>query len=412
MSDYDTLRDQGLAERGDLLGDKWEEPVFVPAAPVVPPRLEGQPDFPEPGIYFGMPEAEYHAIHAASTSGLKKLSVSSMDYWANSPLNPDREEQDRKDYFDFGNAIHTLVLEGEEVYAARYVIGLDKGAFKTLLESTDQIKARIVELGSKPCTKGYDDITRTAKKEDWIAQLLDLDPEAQVWERIKADFEAEHQGAEIITHKIDRRVRIAARMILAQEDIAENFRDGYPEVSVFWYCPVTGCPMKARFDYLKLRRIVDLKSFGNKGGMPIDRAIERTIANYRYNVQHVVYDEAAEAAKALIRERGEQAIFARYSDGTVRGDVAEDAAWCALWAKQPPADFMFVFQQSGIAPVTRGKIMPRVSMGVFGATQRGVENLKRKFVACCEVYGAEAWLDLQAVEDIPDEAIPIWATEI
>lgn len=411
MSDFDTLNAQGLAERGDLLGDVWEAPG--PVQPVTPPRLPDAPEFPTPGIYFGMPEETYHAIHACSTSGLKKLSVSSMDYWADSVLNPTRDEDKvQKDYFDFGHAIHTLVLEGEEAYAARYVIGLEKP--EGVLETTDQIKARIVELGSKPTAKGYDDNSRSAKKEDWIEQLLDLDPEAQIWDRMKAEFEAQHAGAEVISHQIDRRVRIAAKMILAHPEIASFFRCGHAEVSVFWHCPVTGCPMKARFDYLKLEEIVDLKSFGNKGGKPIDRAIEHTIATYRYNMQHVVYDEAVEAAKALVREHGEAAI--NHCDLDVNRDQIDTDArdgWCHEWAKQEaPPTFVFVFQQTGLAPVTRGKRMPRETMGVFGTTKRRIEELKRVFIANCEVYGTEPWLDIQPVTDIDDEAIPMWATEI
>lgn len=405
MTDYDSLHQQGLADRGDLLGDEWIEPG--PAAPVLPPRLEGQPEFPTPGIYFGMPEAVYHAIHACSTSGLKNLSVSSMDYWANSVLNPDRDdERTQKDYFDFGHAIHTLVLEGEEVYAARYVIGLEKP--KGALETTDEIKAAIIANGGKPTTKGYDDLTRSAKKQDWIDQLADLDPEAVVWDTLKTAFEAEHAGAEVISAKIDRRVRIAAKMILSHPQIAAYVRQGYPEVSVFWFCPITGCPMKARFDYLKLEVIVDLKSFSNRGGMPINRATERAIASGRYNVQHVVYDEAAAMAKKMICERGADAIFTPDDVG-----YAEQHEFCERWAMNDgPPEFMFIFQQTGIAPVTRGRKMPRESMGVFGATQGEVLKLKRIFIANCDVYGTDPWLDIVPIDTIEDEAIPMWATDL
>lgn len=405
MSDYDTLHALGLADRGDLFGEPDPEPL--PAAPVTPPTLEGGLPFPEPGIYFGMPEETYHAIHAASTSGLKRLAVSSMDYWADSVLNPDRDEDKvQRDYFDFGKAIHCLVLEGEDCYAERYVIGLDKGAFPNLLETTEQIKEALVSVGERPLTKT--DEGRSAKKEDWIAQLLEVVPDAPIWERIKADFDAEHEGAAIISHKIDRRVKIAARMILAQPDIAENFRDGQAEVSVFWYCRATGCPMKARFDYITMRRIIDLKSFGNRQGLPIDRAIERTIANLRYVVQQVVYEEAAAEAKALILATNGHI----YGDGTSGVVDPKHVYWALEWAKQPEPEFMFVFQQSGNAPVTRGKIMPRENMGHYGVTRRRVEELKRVFIANCEVYGTEPWLDIRPVEHIDDSEIPVWGSEI
>jgi hypothetical protein len=44
--------------------------------PFVMPVLDGYPvDFPEPGIYFGVPDEVYHAIPALSASGIKKLAA-------------------------------------------------------------------------------------------------------------------------------------------------------------------------------------------------------------------------------------------------------------------------------------------------------------------------------------------------
>lgn len=414
----------------DTVGDIMaRDPVWpgegVPDAPVAriaPPRLDGQPEFPEPGLYFGMPDTVYHSIHALSTSGIKTFSSSCADYWEDSVLNPDREEA-KSEYFDFGKAIHCFVLEGEPVYVDRYVIGLEKTG--DVLETTDQIKAAIIESGEVPLTsvptgqmkpsptKAEPDRmvphTRAAKKDDWTEQLLKLDPTAVVWDRMQAAFFAEHEGAEIITHKIDRRVRIAAAMILRQPDIVENFRDGYAEASAFWYCLVTGCAMKARFDYLKLTRIVDLKSFSNKTGAPIDIAIEKVIAGLRYNIQQVVYVEAVEAVKAIICQQGEGAIYDY--DEPEPGQSDARRAFAMKLANQPEPDFMFVFQKSNKAPVTRGKIMPRENMGVFGVTKRRVDELKRAFIACCEVYGTDPWLDIKPVSHIDDESIPMWATE-
>lgn len=427
--EYERLTAQGLNLEtvGDILEGGHSEANAWQAPPILPPRLENQPAFPKPGIYFGMPEDDYHAIFAFSTSGIKTFSTSPADFWEGSTLNPEREADIQRDYFDFGKAIHCFVLEGEDTYVERYVIGLEKTS--DVLETTEQIKAAIIEAGESPLstiptgqmkpspTKAEPErmtpITRPAKKDDWINQLLALAPDALIWDRMQAEFFAEHEGAEIVTHKIDKRVRIAAKMILGQPDIAENFCDGYAEVSAFWHCPATGCAMKARFDYLKLARIVDLKSFSNKTGAPIDTAIERTIAAMRYNVQHVVYIEAIEAIKTIVRDCAEAAIF--HCDRDVNADQVEtdqrDTFVHAL-VEQPEPDFMFVFQKSNKAPVTRGKIMPCESMGVFGTTKRRVEELKRAFIACCEVYGTDRWLDVQPVSQIDDEAIPMWATEI
>lgn len=384
--------------------------------PCEPPRLDGAQPFPAPGIYFGMSDDAYHAIHACSASGLKKLAVSSMDYWAASSLNPDREPAESI-FLDLGKAYHSRIVEGPDAYARCFAVELDKSAFdpKTLLVTTDQIKYRIAELGHKPCAKGYDDVTRAAKKEDWIAQLLDLDPDAVIWEALVAAHAREHAGMTFISAISDRRIQIAARMIEAHDQLRSAFTGGWPEVSVFYYCPATGAPMKARFDYLKLPNdladIIDLKSFSNKQGKPIDRAIESAIATMRYNIQHVVYDDAVVAVRELIRQNGASAIATHPFASEPEREAA--TAWAMKWAQAQGAPvFMFVFQQTGLAPVTRGKIMPREEMGVFGTTRRRVQELKRSFVANCEVYGTDPWLDIRPVETIEDTDIPLWATEI
>lgn len=418
MSDRQNLLDEGLAHRGDILGDAPPE-APAKAARFTAPRLEGTPPFPEPGIYFGMPEEEYHAIHAASTSGLKRLSVSSMDYWADSVLNPDRnldengEAKVEKEHFNFGKAIHCLVLEGEDCYSNRYVVGLDKREFPDRLETIDEVKAAIVNAGEKPVSRvpvGGEGPTRAAKKEDWIDQLLALDPDAEIWERIVSDFREKHEGAMFISANIDRRVRIAAKMILGHRGIAALLEGGYPEVSVFWYCRETGCPMKARFDKLTLDLVADLKSFSNRNAKPINRAIETTIANFRYNVQVSIYLEAAEEAKQMIRELDGRPIedVVHYQGDPVFWPRA--AEWCEVWAKRPAARFLFIFQQTGLAPVTRGRFMPDGPL--IDLTRRLVAELKRKFVACCEVYGADPWVDFEEVDEIDEDRIPMWASEI
>lgn len=393
--DYDRLTAQGLDVEtvGDILGRA--EPV----APVLPPVLPDAQPFPAPGIYFDMPESTYHAIHAGSSSGLKKLSTSSMDYWAESVLNPAKEETDNK-YLELGKAYHKRIVEGKAAFDAAYAVQIEQRGIEGLLQSSDEIKAAIVAAGHKPCTRGFDDNTRAAKKADWIEQLLTIDPDAKVWDRIVEDHAKACEGRATISVKTHLRVEIAAKMIESHPELSHVFRKGHAEVSFFWFCPVTGCPMKARVDYLKLRAIVDLKSFSNKTGAPISRAIEKAIAAYRYNLQVVIYDEAVEAAKALIRARGNPVIH-----GT-----PEQIEWATRWAdiKEPPA-FLFVFQQTGNAPVARGRRMPRGM--VFDVTRRAAETLKFKWVACAETFGCDPWLDIEPIDDIDDEAIPLWATE-
>lgn len=452
-----------------VLGEWSPEPD---AKPILPPHHEGQPEFPAPGIYFGMDEEEYHSIPALSASGLKKISTSTMNFWAESWLNLDREEREEK-FFNYGKAIHAFVLEGEGAYLDRFAVDLDPadfadqrplihteqikaaiGAFKTTapvtpktgkqdlidqlgalgerdeiavdLEGTvadlkERIRKFSEEVPVKPVriveevSEDGEVITRPASKPDWIAQLQALDPNVKIWDAIVSEYRAQHEGKQFIDAKSDRRIRIAAKMIMDHPEIGKAIEGGFPEVSIFWHCKRTGAPMKARLDMLKMRVIADLKSFTNKQGKPIRSAINTAIASYKYNMQHVVYIEAVMAARELIRkqiENGENlgAVIheSRFQSPQKTAKLIE---WCVKWATQEqPPEFLFIFQQSGVAPVTRGLLMPRNTL--YSVTRSRVEELKRQWVEAASTFGTDPWLDLAPISEIEDEEIPDYATDI
>jgi hypothetical protein len=153
---------------------------------------------------------------------------------------------------------------------------------------------------------------------------------------------------------------------------------------------------------------VDLKSFNNAAEKPIDRAIEQTIASRKYNMQHVFYEEAVMQARRMVRENPE----AIYVAGDLPPPLLEPyREWCLKWAKQmdPPA-WLFIFQQTGTAPVTRGKLMPRGT--VFSVTRSRISSLKREWAECAKTFGTDPWVDVVPIDEIEDEAIPLYATEI
>ena len=448
---------------GEIIDPDWT-PNTQPVEPYHPPVPEGMTAMPEPGIYFGLPEEDYHSVFALSSSGIKKLVASSMEYWAYGRMNPDYEER-QSQFLDYGKATHKFVLESETSYLAYYAIELDKADHEDVLVSTDEIKNTIrqftrlapvppvqggkqalvdqlAELGKKhgqevdldgtvpqlkDSIRAFDEeqpitpvsrvpvegddtgLTRTAQKPEWIAQLLSLNPEVQIWDDMVEQHLAANEGKTMITPKQDRQVRIAARMIEQHPDAGPMLKGGYAEVSIFWYCPITGVPCKARLDYLKLQAILDLKTFSNSQGMPVNKAIERAIANYRYNIQHVFYEQAVNAARQMMRDQGIDCIGMGHE---VEPDqVAGIHAFCLKWAAiTDPPKFMFIFQQSGIAPITRVKGMPRQE--VFKATHRLIETLKFKWLECSKTYGTDPWLDIEPMSEIEDEAIPMWATEM
>lgn len=68
----------------------------------------------EPGVYLNLSMDDYHRDTAVGSSGIKKLIVDPADYWEESALNPNREEQEDTLAKKFGTAYHTLMLEPQK----------------------------------------------------------------------------------------------------------------------------------------------------------------------------------------------------------------------------------------------------------------------------------------------------------
>lgn len=85
----------------------------------------------KPGLYGRLGIDLYHSGNicdgpSISSSGLRKIfSQSPAHYWAESPLNPNRLEQDAKAHFTLGRAVHHLML-GEPFFAKLFAIQPDE----------------------------------------------------------------------------------------------------------------------------------------------------------------------------------------------------------------------------------------------------------------------------------------------
>ncbi len=322
-----------LRNVADIIGD----------APAPAPAPIDLPGFPGPRIVFGMPEEQYHAIPALSNSGIKSLLVSPMDFWARSWMNPLREDME-SDAMALGTAFHARICEGRDAFYQRYAVALDQGDYPDALVTMDQLREACEARGLKAAKS----------KAETQARLLEHDPAIQCWDALVADHEAENVGRIMLPAKMIARIEIAAAMIEKHPALAKAFTGGFPEVSIFWVCAETGVPMKARLDYLKLRAIVDLKTFANQQDKPIDRAVAYTVAQRKYHIQPAVYGEAVAAAKAMLRAEPGAAVFV--------GDGPHPTPdWLASWVKAEDPAFMFVFQQTGVAPVARGYVFPRAN---------------------------------------------------
>jgi hypothetical protein len=383
--------------------------------PIVP---EGALPFPVPGIYLGMPDEDYHRIFACSASGLKAMSVSSMDAWAMSLLNAERQEKDPRDDgkltpMELGRAYHTFICEGEDVFNERYAVALNKDDVRAdtlkrglpFCVTIADIRLAIDVAGGKPKGTGKDAL---------IEQLLELGP-AVVWDRVVSDHGLANAGKVMISDTLYRRIQIANAMITKDPQLKDAFTGGFAEVSIFWFDEQTGLPCKARLDYLKMNHVLDLKSFSNKQRKPIQRAIDMAISYEKYFLAIAFYLRAIEAAKKLVRDtKGGGCTFA-LNERTPGGDALYDPVgkdmltWLWQWAHQPEPECLWVYQQVGVAPVTRGRIMTKGS--TLEVNRIAMTMLMKKWRHCMIKYSTDPWLDLESVRATVDEELTWAATD-
>ena len=390
MTDFAQTAEQSRVTVEQIL----DEAPNVPGAAFNVPRLDSCPLRLQSGIYFDLPEADYHAQPALSCSGIKKLASSPMLFWATCAwLNAEIEPEEDKAWAIAGRAYHARILEGRDVFNQRFAVALNKADFDDLCVTVDDLKTRITSLGEDPKGK---------KKEDFVAQLLEIEPDAPIWENLVARHAEANEGKTMIGFDLVKKIEIAARMIEQHDELHEATTGGYPEVSLFWTCAKTGIPMKARVDYLKVDQMVDLKSYADKFERSPERAINAAIANNRYFIQPTVYWEGAEAVKRLIRSEG---------SGHIHG-TDEQRQFALRWvASSEPPRWLWIFQLKGVAPITRGVFFLRDSALHLVSTEI-IAAMKRRFMRSAEVFGCDPWLDVAHCYDLADEDIPQWASDI
>lgn len=343
------------------------------------------------GCFFSMPDSEYRAIEALSASGMKHLRQSPLDYWARSSWNPRQAEalaEDSSDAKDLGSAFDARIIEGAEVFNARYAERPVPVKEDGWLVTCDHMKARLKELGEKV----------GGSKDELIARLRAADPEAKIWDDFEATYYKAHEGKEFLDSEWMDKIEYAARMIEADPIFGKAFSGGAPQVSVFWTCPTIGVPCKARFDYLKARAIVDLKTVQPMRGTPHADTIRIAIGRYRYHVQATLYMEAAAEVSQFLKSGK--------SDGFYEVDLGQKLLADA------PKTWLWVFQVKGPAPAVIGRTLSPQSM-ICQAARAEIDTMKQLYRLCREKWGTDPWLyDPQnppKIEMLQDGDLPPWA---
>lgn len=295
-----------------------------------------------PGIYFGLPEAIYRADPGLGSTDMKRLAQSPPDYWFGSIHNPLRDKNEPTPGQMFGTAVHKFVLEGREAFEAIY-------APQEFAGNTKEGKAEIAEIKAAGKTP--------LKRDSWD------------------------------------RILLSGTIIRANPEISSAFSGGNPEVSIIW--ERGGIRRKARFDYLKTRAIVDLKSDANRNKQEFITACRNSIGRYRYDIQAAHYHEGRARMRAFF-EAG--AVFGDHDPGWMK-NVSDQDAWAFVW----------VFYQSEGAPLTWGTTLSPGN-GLFDYATASLEKAESNYRTFKDRFGLDQpWVLAEPLAEIDINDIPAWA---
>jgi hypothetical protein len=377
----------------------------MPADHFIMPTLLTTPALPADGIYFGMSFEDYLAAPAVGSGSLKEALADPLLFWMKSWMNPAKPEEEEKDHFLYGKAFHCRVLEGQEEFEKRFYVEPDKADYLGLIETDDQLRKAIADFDEKP---------RSGNKPQRVEQLLELWPDAPIWDALQEQAARLNRGKTAIKAIWWKRFEIAGRLIDENDELVPLVSEGYSEVGLFWHCPRTGIPKKARFDRLHIGGAVDVKTFANMHRKSLKRAIPKAIGDEKYPFQRSHYLEGAQVVRALVRQ-GIEAVHHSTKETFTPEEQAinvEQLEFAKAWAAhQEPDWWRWLFVQKGDAPSVMAVELPTDGM------------LREQFDILCEdasaviremaeQFGNEPWAQKFEIWQMEDNMIPAYCMEI
>lgn len=312
------------------------------------------------GIYFSMPEDEYHAEERLSKSGIKRLRISPADFWHDSWLNPEPEaltpEQERSRFLArvIGRAYHCARLEPER-FAATYVREISQADFAKcagFLSNGDQI-GKELEARGQTKKKSGETVLDQAKR------LREAGYTAPIWHLEEDAMRAALMPHQIlIPGKIFDEIAVDMARLRSVPAVSNLLTGGAPEVSIFWTCEATGIPMKARIDYLQPWGWVEFKTFSNPNGKSLMQTVIDAVRFNRYHIDAAAYLEALQASRGL----------------PIIGPATQEqvAIIQALRELEHPPECRFIFQQKGGVP----NILERSFRLFDGVSEQAVRDME------------------------------------
>ena len=350
------------------------------------------------GIYFGLDEDAHRDDPALGSTDHKDIIYSPVQWQAKrqhqlmSDLDIDLTDDaeaaaklDRKRAAGrlFGSAIHTIILDGQEAFDAKYFVPAEQP--EGLLKTKEQIGGALEPFGVKLASAvKLAEYVMTARAhglplhEDWLQEQ-----------------DALAAGREPMSRRWAAMIRLIGTLLDTQrpdhggKSIRERYMSGgYPEVSVFWTTP-DGVRCKARFDYLRIKAIIDVKTYRAMPGMETVAAFCRAVGSYAYDMQAAHYIEARAQVRDFIR------------DGKVFGDV--DPAWLdKLAAYEGEVTWSWLAVQTAGLPEIDVIELPANGL-VFSAAQRQVETARGLYRTYADHFGPdELWVNQRGLVILDD----------
>src|ERR1700734_2478788 len=109
------------------------------------------------GVFFDMDEETYFSVPALSSSGMKSLRISPLDFWARAKwLNPNYEEDNEGEEPEariLGKAYDKRIVEGAEAFARCYAPAPDPADYPGVLKTAKDIQDAIRRYNETADTK-------------------------------------------------------------------------------------------------------------------------------------------------------------------------------------------------------------------------------------------------------------------
>lgn len=167
-------------------------------------------------------------------------------------------------------------------------------------------------------------------------------------------------------------VNESVRRVRSVPEADAYFRNGIPQVSIFWVDPVSGMRLRIRIDYLRIFGGIDYKRIKAIHG----NALGWIITDHGYDMQDRLYRTGIAVAKEGLRT-GKMKIFGEY-----------DKTWFSNFCRDQRSLFTFCFQQS-MAPFPF--VIQSLDDEILQQSQVMIDDAIGIYKHHIEKYGANEW---------------------